>query len=100
MNMRKNITTPKRPWKRLGGLLGGAGALLLWGCSTSQDIQEVTYVDGLPTSTAVVRATPNGYQTISGDPVVAVNGDLESESMLPYGGGEQGIRRMEDESPY
>ena len=81
----------------------GMAALLTAACSSGGggDIQEATYVDGMETDSAVVQATPNGgYRTVSGDPMVVANGDIEPESMLPYGGGNEGIRQMEDEAPF
>ena len=82
------------------GLLLCAGlALLIFGCSSNGVIQESTYVDGMQSSSAVVQATPDGgYRTISGNPIVVVNDQVEPENMLPYGGGEEGIRQAEDES--
>ena len=75
--------------------------LLLQGCSSNGTVQEATYFDGMQTSSAVVQETPNGgYRTISGNPIVVVNADVEPESLLPYGGGDEGIRQAEDESPY
>lgn len=75
--------------------------LLLQGCSSNGTVQEATYFDGMQTSSAVVQETPNGgYRTISGNPIVVVNDDVEPESLLPYGGGDEGIRQAEDESPY
>lgn len=81
----------------------GLVAFFLAGCSSGGDanngiVTETTYVGGLATSQAVVQETPTGYRTVSGDPVVVVNGEVEPESLLPYGGGEQGIREAEDES--
>ncbi len=78
-------------------------ALLLAACSSGGNsgggvVQESTYLGDMQTSSTVVQETPNGYRTISGDPVTVVNGEVEPESMLPYGGGEQGIRQAEDES--
>ncbi|MCE0521586.1 MAG: hypothetical protein LV480_01590 [Methylacidiphilales bacterium] len=85
---------------RRRAILCWAAALSLVGCSSGTPIQEVNYVGGMETSSAVVVATPNGgYQTISGDPDVAIDGGIEQESMLPYGGGDQGIRQAEDEAP-
>jgi hypothetical protein len=76
-------------------------ALLITGCSSNTPIYEGEYVGGMPVDTAVVEPTPGGgYRTISGDPLVAVNGDIEQTSMLPYGGGDEGIRTMEDETPF
>ncbi len=73
--------------------------LLLAGCSSNTPIEEGTYVGGMETQSAVVEPNGNGgYRTISGDPYVAVDGGLEQESMLPYGGGDQGIRQAEDEA--
>ncbi len=83
------------------GFLCGMGALMLWGCSSNGTIEEATYTDGMETNSAVVQETPNGgYRTISGDPEIVVNGDIEPESMLPYGGGDEGIRQAEDETPF
>lgn len=95
-------------------LLWGIAACLVTSCSSpsssssssdssSSDsggiVHEATYFDGMKTSSAVVQETPNGgYRTISGDPIVVVDGEVEPESMLPYGGSEQGIRQAEDES--
>jgi len=75
--------------------------LLISGCSSDTPIQEATYTDGFQTQSAEVEAVPGGgYRTVSGDPLVAVNGDIEQTSMLPYGGGDEGIRTMEDETPF
>ena len=80
-------------------LTAGALAAGLAGCSSSTPIEEGQYVGDMPVNTAVVEPTSNGgYRTISGDPLIAVDGGVEQESMLPYGGGEQGIRQAEDES--
>jgi hypothetical protein len=47
-----------------------------------------------------MQETPNGgYRTVVGNPVIVVNGSVEPESLLPYGGGEEGLRQAEDESP-
>jgi len=77
-------------------------AFLLAACSSggsSGTVVEQEYVGDLPVDSAVLQETPNGgYRTISGNPVVVVSGDIEPESMLPYGGGEEGIRQAEDES--
>jgi len=84
-------------WK---SFLGALGALLLWGCSSNGTVEEANYVGGMETSSAVVQETPNGgYRTISGDPDIIANGQIEQESMLPYGGGDEGIRQAEDEGP-
>ncbi len=82
------------------GLLGCAvTALALAGCSSGGTVQETTYLGDMETSSAVVQETPDGgYRTISGNPVVVVNDEVEPENMLPYGGGEEGIRQAEDES--
>jgi hypothetical protein len=73
-------------------------AIFLVGCSANPTVEEATYQDGLLTGTAVVQGEPNGgWQTIHGDPVIAVNGGIANESALPYGGGDEGIRLMEDE---
>ena len=78
-----------------------ATTLLVVGCSSNGVVQEETYQDGFETSSAVVQETAGGgYRTISGNPIVVVNDDVEPESMLPYGGGDEGIRQAEDESPY
>jgi len=70
-------------------------------CSSGTPIEESEYVGGMPTDSAVVEATPGGgYRTLSGDPLVAVNGNIEQTSMLPYGGGDEGIRMAEDETPF
>jgi len=80
-------------------LLCGTMALLIVGCSSNGVVQESTYLDGMETSSAVVQETADGgYRTISGNPIVVVNDDVEPENMLPYGGGEEGIRQAEDES--
>ena len=85
----------------LASLLCGMAALLVTACSSGTPIEEGEYYDGMPTDTAVVEATPGGgYKTISSDPLVGVNNGIEQESMLPYGGGDQGIRTMEDETPF
>jgi hypothetical protein len=82
-------------------LFSGILALFLVACSSGSTIQEGQYVGDMPVNTATVEAMPGGgYKTISGDPYIAVNGDLEQESMLPYGAGDQGIRTMEDETPF
>lgn len=77
-------------------------ALALAGCSSSGSngtVDEATYFDGMQTSSAVLQETPNGgYRTISGDPQVIVDNNIEPENMLPYGGGAEGIREAEDES--
>jgi hypothetical protein len=75
--------------------------LLFTSCSSGTPIEEGTYVGGLQTQQAVVEAEPGGgYKTISGDPLIAMNGYIEPESMLPYGGGDSGIRQAEDETPF
>jgi hypothetical protein len=74
--------------------------VLITGCSGTP-IEEGSYVDGMETDSAVVEAVPGGgYKTISGDPLIATNGNIQETSMLPYGGGDQGIRTMEDETPF
>ncbi len=77
-------------------------AFLLAACSSggsSGTVVEQEYVGDLPVDGAVLQETPNGgYRTVAGNPVVVVSGDVEPESMLPYGGGEEGIRQAEDES--
>jgi len=100
-------TTPQtRRWNRADSwrpVLAGTAALLLAGCGSNGTgtVEEGTYFDGIETSSAVVQETPNGgYRTISGNPVVIVNGEVEPESMLPYGGGDEGIRQAEDETPF
>jgi hypothetical protein len=84
------------------GILAVTGLLAACNSGSSNGIvEEATYAGGLQTSSAVVQETPNGgYRTISGNPVVVVNGEIEPESMLPYGGGEEGIRQAEDETPF
>jgi hypothetical protein len=63
-------------------------------------VYEQTYAGDLPTGGAIEQETPNGgYRTVVGNPVVILNGDVEPESLLPYGGGEEGLRQAEDESP-
>ena len=89
----------KPPALRSKVLLCGTMSLLILGCSSNGTVQESTYVDGMETSSAVVQETADGgYRTISGNPIVVVNDDIEPENMLPYGGGEEGIRQAEDES--
>ncbi len=84
--------------RRLFFLLGLPVALLLAGCSNGTDVYESEGMYGMPpTDTAVVQATPTGYRTVSGDPLIVYHDDLEPESMLPYGGGDEGIRQAEDE---
>jgi hypothetical protein len=79
------------------GIVAGVAGLIV-GCSSGGTIQEATYVGDMQTSSAVVQATPGGgYRTISGNPIVVVNDQVEPENMLPYGGGEEGIRQAEDE---
>ncbi len=77
-------------------------AFLLAACSSGGSggtVVEQEYVGDLPVDSAVLQETPNGgYRTIAGDPVIVVNGGVEPESMLPYGGGEEGLRQAEDES--
>jgi hypothetical protein len=76
-------------------------ALLITGCSSNTPIYEGEYVGGMPVDTAVVEPVPGGgYRTISGDPLIAMNNNIEQTSMLPYGGGDQGIRTVEDETPF
>jgi hypothetical protein len=82
-------------------LICTAAALIATACSSGTPIEEGEYVGGMPVDTAVVEPTPGGgYKTVYGDPLVAVNNGIEQESMLPYGGGDQGIRLMEDETPF
>ncbi len=74
-------------------------AFALAGCSSSTPIEEGSYVGDTPVNTAVVQYNGDGgYRTLSGDPYIAYNGGLEQESMMPYGGGNEGIRQAEDES--
>lgn len=83
-------------------LLGVGAMFLLTSCggASSGTVYEQEDVGGLPVDGAVLQETPNGgYRTVVGNPVVVVNGGIEPESMLPYGGGEEGIRQAEDESP-
>jgi hypothetical protein len=84
-------------------LLGLAAMFFLTSCGaggSNGTVVEQEYAGGLPVDGAVLQETPNGgYRTVVGDPVVVVNGDVEPESLLPYGGGEEGIRQAEDESP-
>jgi len=85
-------------------LLSGLGVtFLLTSCgagTSSGTVVEEEDVGGLPVDGAVLQETPNGgYRTVVGNPFVVVNGGVEPESMLPYGGGEEGIRQAEDESP-
>ena len=87
----------------LGTLLlsGGIIAFSFAGCSSGTPIEEGEYVGGMPVDGAVVEPVPGGgYKTISGDPLIAVNGNIEQTSMLPYGGGDEGIRQAEDETPF
>lgn len=95
MNLTKDIADKKSP-----ALFCVLTVLFLAGCSNGTQIQEVNYVGGMETSSAVVQANSNGgYTTVSGDPDIAVaDAGMEQESMLPYGGGDQGIRLAEDES--
>lgn len=80
-------------------MLALAGAALLAACSDNTPIQEGEYFGGMPVDTATVEPTANGgYRTISGDPLIVTDNGIEPESMLPYGGSEQGIRLAEDES--
>jgi hypothetical protein len=82
-------------------VLFGLVAISMAGCSSGTPIEEGEYVGGMPVDTATVEAVPGGgYQTLSGDPLIAANDGIEQESMLPYGGGDQGIRQMEDETPF
>ena len=78
-------------------------AFLLAACSSGASngtVVEQEYVGDLPVDGAVLQETPNGgYRTVAGNPVIVVNGNVEPESMLPYGGGEEGLRQAEDESP-
>jgi hypothetical protein len=78
-------------------------AFLLAACgggSGSGTVVEQEYAGDLPVDGAIEQETPNGgYRTIAGNPVVIVNGGVEPESLLPYGGGEEGLRQAEDESP-
>ena len=81
-------------------------ALLLSSCggpgagSGDGTVYEQTYAGDLPDGGAVLQETPNGgYRTVVGNPVVIVNGQAEPASLLPYGGGEEGLRQAEDESP-
>jgi hypothetical protein len=84
---------------RLRRGLGIGALLLLWGCASNGVVHETIYTDGFQTDTATVQAAPNGgYQTLQGDPVVVARDDVELESDLPYGGGEEGIRRAEDDA--
>jgi len=97
----KNISRAKLLTLVGASLLCGMVAFSFAGCSSGTPIEENEYVGGMPTDSAVVEPVPGGgYKTISGDPLIAVNGDVEQESMLPYGGGDQGIRTMEDETPF
>jgi hypothetical protein len=78
-------------------------AFLLAACSSGASngtVVEQEYVGDLPVDGAIMQETPNGgYRTVAGSPVIVVNGVVEPESLLPYGGGEEGIRQAEDESP-
>ena len=101
MNKLKTITNLKA--LALGGsvFLFVIVAAAIAGCSSGTPIEEGEYVGDMPVNTAVVEPEPGGgYKTISGDPYIAVNGGIEQESMLPYGGGDEGIRQMEDETPF
>jgi hypothetical protein len=103
----------KRASSRIGSaseigfcVLTAAAALLLAACASGGSsgsegpVYEQTYAGDLPDGGAIEQETPNGgYRTVVGDPVVIVNGDVEPESLLPYGGGEEGLRQAEDESP-
>jgi hypothetical protein len=87
-------------------LLVLAASFLLAACGTGASrasdgpVYEQEYQGGLPVDGAVEQETPNGgYRTVVGNPVVIVNGGVEPESLLPYGGGEEGLRQAEDESP-
>jgi hypothetical protein len=87
-------------------LVTAGAALLLAACgsggssATDGPVYEQTYAGDLPDGGAIEQETPNGgYRTVVGDPVVILNGDVEPESLLPYGGGEEGLRQAEDESP-
>jgi hypothetical protein len=80
------------------------GAFLLAACGAStgadQPVVEQEYEGGLPVDGAIEQETPNGgYRTVVGNPVVIVNGGVEPDNLLPYGGGEEGLRQAEDESP-
>jgi len=91
---------PMLAWSGLA-LVGAIVVCSFAGCSSDTPIEESEYAGGLPTDTAVVEPVPGGgYKTLSGDPLVGVNDGIEQESMLPYGGGDQGIRTMEDETPF
>jgi hypothetical protein len=96
----KNLTSPKILACTVV-LAGGIIAFSFAGCSSGTPIEEGEYVGGMPVDTAVVEPVPGGgYRTISGDPLVAMNGNIEQTSMLPYGGGDEGIRQAEDETPF
>jgi hypothetical protein len=95
----KGITTKQLDRLLSYMLLSGIVALLVVGCSSNGVVQETTYLGGMETSSALVQGTADGgYRTISGNPIVVVNDEVEPENMLPYGGGEEGIRQAEDES--
>lgn len=80
-------------------MAGICGIILAAGCASGGKVYETTYTDGMVTGTAVMKEKKDGgYQTISGDPVVAVDNGLTTEDQLPYGGGNSGLREAEDEA--
>lgn len=81
-------------------MAGICGMILMAGCAGGDGkVYETTYTDGMVTGTAVMKEKKNGgWQTVSGDPVVAVNNGITTEDQLPYGGGNSGLREAQDEA--
>ena len=77
---------------------GLLGLILLIGCAGKNgDITETVYNGGQVTQAVVKENKNNMYTTVSGDPVEAINGGLTTEDQLPYGGGQAGMRTVDDE---
>jgi len=74
--------------------------LLASGCASGNGkVYESVYTDGMYDGTAVLKGKKNGgYETLSGDPVIAVDNGLTTDDQLPYGDSQSGIRTMEDEA--